>query len=619
MLFFTFSVSAQIHWLQVSQLENGKSILFDRVTSEIIAESSDVQLINYNPSISLQSANTLDLSDETIRQCNIFTVFKPSLNSHEELIWQIKNGGKDQLLLTNERVADLTQGKFMNFVGTDPIKTQINSYHHYRNKFDADKIVLGDRPSNASIPVGKYEGEIAEMIVFNHKLAPISQQILETHLALKYSVPLQVGLDYLDGRGKEIWKYEENKEHSNNIAGIGRNDELHFNQKQSKAAFGDGFIAFGAKNIALQNDLNHNALQNQEYLMWGDDNGILDFEEIYSQVSLLQRTWKMNRERYLSSHTLSFQLSHLGLDKSKEDNFSFWLQTSKNTLDKIDLKTSKVYPLIKERHSYIGQNINTEDLDYFSIIKAPNLWMQIELEQPICGTGEQGNIHTKPIGGQAPFSIILNDIYGEELIQHVHSSDDIFSIYNLDAAQYVLNIMDANGSSWQTNIFLNSSGLPSLDLPSKMVLADGETAFLDSRLDIDQSTNYQWTYPNGDRVGTSEIEISNSGIYMLLVEVEECRLWHHLEVIQEKNNIVSTAIFPNPSVNGHFSFSAELKEPAPYSITISDVAGHVIHDQSYKAAKYVTHNNWIQKSGMYFITLISKGATKTEKLVVVAE
>ncbi|MEP3836781.1 MAG: LamG-like jellyroll fold domain-containing protein [Algibacter sp.] len=94
--------------------------------------------------------------------------------------------------------------------------------------------------------------------------------------------------DYLDSQGMVIWDASENTGYNFNVTGIGRDDTLELNQKQSKSqhteadgtdTFGptltNGFLTIGLSDIYDTNDeniaSNPTTLNDKEYLLWGNN------------------------------------------------------------------------------------------------------------------------------------------------------------------------------------------------------------------------------------------------------------------------------------------------------------------------------------------------------------
>jgi len=99
-------------------------------------------------------------------------------------------------------------------------------------------------------PVGdhQYGGDIAELIVYNSIINDAQRIILENYLAAKYGLTIS----------NDIFAHEAT--YGNEVAGIGKIDINNFN--------------FDAQGTAIVRIFNPTGLDNNEYLIWGHDNGL---------------------------------------------------------------------------------------------------------------------------------------------------------------------------------------------------------------------------------------------------------------------------------------------------------------------------------------------------------
>lgn len=152
-----------------------------------------------------------------------------------------------------------------------------------------------------------FEGDIAEILVFDQIPTVTAQQKVESYLALKYGITLEttdniasiIEGDYiLSNEVTKVWDYTANATYHNNVAGIGRDDTFNFNQKQSKSINTDAIVTIGLGNISSANVTNVNSFtSDKDYLVWGNDavamgatstNGVLCATDLQ-----LDRKWKI--------------------------------------------------------------------------------------------------------------------------------------------------------------------------------------------------------------------------------------------------------------------------------------------------------------------------------------
>jgi hypothetical protein len=157
-----------------------------------------------------------------------------------------------------------------------------------------------------------HNGQIAEIIVFSGNQTSQLQQSYQSYLAIKYGITLNnvtavvddtniTEGDYvlIDGSTK-VWDYAANSAYHNDVAGIGRDDGLALNQKQSSSVNADGYITMGLTAIETDNASNANTFTtNKDFLMWGNNNGsvlvggVTTSTIICAPETTMARTWKV--------------------------------------------------------------------------------------------------------------------------------------------------------------------------------------------------------------------------------------------------------------------------------------------------------------------------------------
>lgn len=124
---------------------------------------------------------------------------------------------------------------------------------------------------------GDNSGAIAqysELAAYNRVLTLTEIQKIQSYLAIKGGVSLNQS--YLMSSGSAMWDATINAAYKNNIAGIGHDDASALNQKQSQSVNGGSQLVVALGSIATSNANNNNTFaSDQQFLIWGDDNGSL--------------------------------------------------------------------------------------------------------------------------------------------------------------------------------------------------------------------------------------------------------------------------------------------------------------------------------------------------------
>jgi len=193
---FSSGVFSQQIWIEATENVDNQIDLRDHF-SDFKYSFETAEWLNYNPIVSIDESISIDLELD-LASCNIFTIYQTYKNSSENAIWAFDKQSKEQLVLTDQRLADFHSGKYMNFLHHVPGEPQINNYAHQQSSFNADKLVIADLQFEKTIPLNQTSLFLAELIVFDRTLAPLAKSILETGLALKYSIPLEKTVDYIN-------------------------------------------------------------------------------------------------------------------------------------------------------------------------------------------------------------------------------------------------------------------------------------------------------------------------------------------------------------------------------------------------------------------------------------
>ncbi|AQS92812.1 hypothetical protein BXQ17_01470 [Polaribacter sp. BM10] len=150
------------------------------------------------------------------------------------------------------------------------------------------------------------DGSVAEVILYSDAHSDAKKQSVETYLAIKYGFTLSntnntsvTDGDYVltDGNTK-VWDYTANSNFHNDIAGIGKDDAMALEQRQSKSVNSDALITIGLNTIAATNLANSGSFsKNKDFLVWGNNNGninsITETELVCAPEKTIGRTWKI--------------------------------------------------------------------------------------------------------------------------------------------------------------------------------------------------------------------------------------------------------------------------------------------------------------------------------------
>lgn len=261
----------------------------------------DDAFMNYNPVITFNGNDDhLKVKQEIpdASQMTIFTVFMPSENSMEEFdIWSMQ--AEDSHVSMTNTIAKNTSNQ-LNYTGIQNGKPAIHCYTQYyaagtENYTDGSSFVaLGKNEQQSN---SLFKGAIAELIAYDRVLTATDRTKIISSLAIKYGISLANEQNYIGSDKQVIWDAQNDNDFSHNITGIGRDDELKLYQKQSTSSNEPNFLVIGVDAIHQTDELNEGTLQDQYYMLWGDNNQTLkqsSTELIENSVPVLERKWLMN-------------------------------------------------------------------------------------------------------------------------------------------------------------------------------------------------------------------------------------------------------------------------------------------------------------------------------------
>ena len=242
---------------------------------------------NFNPAIVFDGvdnglATALNAANFNFSETTAFSVQQVLANTTSEsnAIWHYgATGGNDFALfaypddygfhvaltggLTIEVTNDILNNDLPNLFGFTGNSSSTELY--VNDKEIATSTAMTTLPGNGSILIGldadgtqaqdgdnHLEGAIGEIIMFDRKLSTTEQQQVNSYLALNYGLSLDqiIATDYIASDGTTvIWDASGNTGYTNNILGIGRDDDSGLDQKVSKSVNQDAILT-----IALDAD-----------------------------------------------------------------------------------------------------------------------------------------------------------------------------------------------------------------------------------------------------------------------------------------------------------------------------------------------------------------------------
>ncbi|MCB9032969.1 MAG: gliding motility-associated C-terminal domain-containing protein [Chitinophagales bacterium] len=316
-------------------------------------------LMNFNPTLTFDALKYLTYqSTRFITTTSSGTVFGAANNN-------IDNGGYENLAvlgIDNPHMGILNNQMMLWMNGSSPnptyhsnsIKKDINQVYGWAwnggtnggsqmrldgtlNDFaNTDFTLVGNGGvSDGMFSVGSYQGveiwngDIAEVILYDRNLTELEKQRVETYLAIRYGTTLSH--NYLSGKGDTIWLVGSG--YDNNIAGIGREDCQSLLQKQSQSTNTTNVITIYNDNqtagLPTDNASNTSTFTDESFMIWGDNGAAATYGVNYTLNSFsgiciyhMNRIWNVQETGSVGTVTVQAPANAQYLLVHNSDDFS---------------------------------------------------------------------------------------------------------------------------------------------------------------------------------------------------------------------------------------------------------------------------------------------------------
>lgn len=218
------------------------------------------------------------------------------------------------------------------------------------------------RLGNNFLGSGGYDGKISEVISFNTRLSDADHRDVESYLAIKYGVSLDITTEGYTANGVTIY---EHSAYANEIAGIGFNLDhgLYQPESQSTESGSAVLVAAGAD------------FKSGDYLMWGNDGGDKSLTQLTelpaNHSSRLVTEWQIDITGSPGAVTIKANIA--GVTNyallNKEPSLYALLLSSNNDFSTVDFE---VQGSSFSGDTIIFENVNLID-DYYFTLALPTL------------------------------------------------------------------------------------------------------------------------------------------------------------------------------------------------------------------------------------------------------
>lgn len=535
----------------------------------------------------------------------------------ERALWSIQTDKAANILMTNRRMANLEQLKYINFNAPHKVAPQIITFSQKGAAGDTTGslyVYVGTK-TGKNIPVRNFEGVLPETIVYDKVLSYSERLRVESYLAIKYGISLQQTFptSYLNSRGEVIWDASTLSAYSNAIAGVGRDEASGLHQPKSGSMETPGLLEVECPNM-----------QDKDFLIWGDNKGALTFTRKRGEGKKLQRRWAVSATGDFAQKqsTLWFATSQLQEMVPLEANEIFWLAVDQSGTGTFPAGKTSFYPNNASsgnlaQFEAIRWDSNGAGRAVFTLVAAPELFAAFNFTLPTCSNAQQGTITADIAGGTAPYQLKLFK-NGSLLTSHT-TAQNTFTFTQLSQGTYKVILTDVTNKAYAEEFLLSNGDMNAIPCFGPQNLIAGKSLRIDATdwIPTANAYRYQWATPDGETIQHQELIATKPGVYLLSVTNKEgCTTQRELEIREVPGGIFSRAeVYPNPTSDGKVYLRMQLIREAEVRVTIANAAGKVLSSEMLIGQSFYAFTCTLPQLGIWFITLESDEERKSFKVV----
>jgi hypothetical protein len=606
-------------WLDVGVFKNHAVGLSPTTTP------SSFGSINYNKALSFDGLDDylkVPYSLENLAEFSVFAVFQ-SADTTELGIWGLEQSLTRNILLTNRTAIGPSNAadKYGNY---QKLSIQNSLIQTWENAGPVSSSFLALGSAGKTKTYKPFRGVIAEFLVFNRALRFLERVQLETYLAIKYGTGLRGG-NFVSSDEKLLWHVNNNAAYGNNIAGIGRDDFFKLYQKQSGSAYDLNFLQVSSGSLAKSNDENKSAINNQDFILWGDNNGALAAKQGDGADSImiyLQRKWRI----MATGNTANKLATDIYLDAAQlpGDAAGFWLVidrsgTGNYSIDNLEyIKPSGVFSG-KLLYKNVLWDRDASGKDNFGFVRERKLLAVVrKLNDPSCTNEKAGKIKIETIAGKAPFHVKLTSKDGKITREWKQQLTPVEQDQLL-RGDYTLTVYDDNKESLIRHFTLSMPDAIDITLGPDQKFTTEPPIVLDVTSQVPATTKvtYRWENSFGFSSDAGKITVTEPAVYRVLVtkESDGCVFTDNIAITGSEENRI--AVYPTiVGISEEFKIGVSLNEPGDVSVKVFNSMGLQVNEMSGSNNSEYQFLASLKDSGAYLIVIQTHKGTATRKLVV---
>jgi hypothetical protein len=579
--------------------------------------------LNFHPSLvfTANSRLAIDMGNINSNSASFFTVYQSTDTANENNIWYLQRDQKTNLVLTTRRMADLAAYEYMNYTDIVLRHPKVNVYVQHKAKDISapvtQSLVFGKKTDSPQLPINSFSGMIPEVVFYDRPLGTIERLKVASYLAWKYGITLtEPTAVYLNSAGITIWNGQDYSAYHHNIAGIGRDDSTGLLQKIASSSNEPGLLTLSITD----------SLRNNSSFLWGDNGKTFTQDaKIQGLPSMLQRKWMLVSTGIQGSLSTDIDIDTRVIDVPLPEKPVYWLAIDHSGEEKYEqsstefIKMSQLNASGIARFNSVKWHKDNNAKELLSLIVAQDILVSAHITAPVCASGKKGKLDVHIYSGVPPYQIILKDASGSIVAQRNAVTDVAQVFSDIAAGRYSLKVTDNSGQVYSDIFYVNNADAPKpASIASSYLFEKGTVLHLDASKDMSSGVNYLWEAPGKSLTPGPQIDIYNSGIYILHSTKDNCTYQQEINIQWISADVFADSeilVYPNPSP-GLFKVKVRLQNPEPVSVFIYDMSGRLIKTDRKTGFSNYQFAFELNNNGLYQVVLVSGQYKSTRSLLI---
>jgi hypothetical protein len=598
----------------------------DATGASAASTPSAYSVINFNKALVFDGIDDyfqIPHSLEGLAELSILAVFQ-SGDTTERGVWGTEQSLSRNVLLTTRRA-----------IGPDTIADNYGKHEKITvlNSVLQNWDKTGTSSSNAFMSLGSagktksykpFQGSLAELFVFDRALTFLERIQYETYLAIKYGTGLKDG-NFVSSGEKLLWHTEQNAAYGKHIAGIGRDDLFKLYQKQSGSAYDSGLLLMSAGVLAASNPANTATINDQDFILWGDNGLPLSTRRglgADSILSFVQRKWLITA----TGNTASKLATELYIDANKlpTEPLGYWLVIDRSGQGDFSIDNLEyILPDRVANGKVIYKNVvwdkDGSGKDNFGFARVRNLLAVVrKLNDPSCTNETAGKVKIEVIAGKAPYSYKLTHKDGS-ITREWKQSTLTTEQKELVKGEYTLTFTDDTKESLSRKFTMVMPDGLEFDLGPDQKLSQVEPVVLDvsSQISDTVQVSYRWENSFGFSSTDKKITAAESGVYRVFVTKvsDGCVFTDQVTITGAEAQRV--AVYPTIlQKEDPYNVSVSLAKTGSVVVKVFNARGLLVENMEGRDRLEYQFTTTLKDSGLYVVVIQTPQGMESYKIIV---